>query len=66
MREMRVTLFAGHLTQDTSLFDDCSALRLFRAVALENRWKAPRGDSAWQGLPFWLDVEEYRAAKHAI
>jgi phosphatidylserine/phosphatidylglycerophosphate/cardiolipin synthase-like enzyme len=59
VRAMRVALLTEHLGRDTSHLDDRSALRLFRTIALENRRRAERGDTAWQGLAFWLDVGHY-------
>jgi cardiolipin synthase A/B len=59
VRAMRVQLFDEHLAHDTSQMDDRAALRLFRQIALENRERADRGDVAWKGLAFALDVEGY-------
>jgi cardiolipin synthase A/B len=54
VRGFRVALFEEHLAMDTSGMDDLTALRQFRQVALENRLRLSKGDSAWQGLAFRL------------
>ena len=56
---LRVALFQEHLALDTSALDDRAALRLFRAVATENRNRFMRGDHDWQGLAFALDPATY-------
>jgi phosphatidylserine/phosphatidylglycerophosphate/cardiolipin synthase-like enzyme len=47
-------LFREHLEKDISGLDDIAALRLFRAIAEDNRKLFNAGDPAWQGLAFSL------------
>jgi cardiolipin synthase A/B len=55
VHEFRVALFEEHLGMNTTGMDDLTALLLFRRVALENRLRLCKGDSAWQGLAFKLE-----------
>jgi cardiolipin synthase A/B len=55
VRGLRVALFEEHLGMDTTGLDDLTALRQFRRMALENRLRLSKGDSAWQGLAFRLE-----------
>lgn len=66
VRTMRVQLFDEHLAADTYQMDDRAALRLFRQIAIENRKRADRGDAAWRGLAFALDVEKYGSSDRAF
>lgn len=59
VRALRVELFQEHLGTDTSTMDDAGALRVFRQIARENRWRHERGDPNWQGLAFRLDIASY-------
>jgi cardiolipin synthase A/B len=47
-------LLREHLEIDISGMDDLAALRLFRAIAGENRKLFMAGECAWQGLAFSL------------
>jgi phosphatidylserine/phosphatidylglycerophosphate/cardiolipin synthase-like enzyme len=59
----RVALFAEHLAQDTSLLTSREALKLFRAVAVDNRRRLAEGKQDRQGLAFALDVGLYGKQK---
>jgi cardiolipin synthase A/B len=59
VRSFRTELLMEHLDRDTSDMDDRSALRLFRAIALENRKRLDANDGAWQGIAFALDANSY-------
>lgn len=62
VRAMRVELFQEYLGIDTAAMDVRESLRLFRQIAYENRQRHDRGDAAWQGLAFRLDVASYGQA----
>jgi cardiolipin synthase len=47
-------LLREHLERDISGMDDLAALRLFRAIAADNRKLFEAGERAWQGLAFSL------------
>lgn len=47
-------LLQEHLDRDITGMDDRAALKLFRAIARENRGRFDAGDCAWQGLAFSL------------
>jgi phosphatidylserine/phosphatidylglycerophosphate/cardiolipin synthase-like enzyme len=47
-------LLAEHLDRDVAGLDDRAALRLFRAIACENRTRHDAGDPEWQGLAYSL------------
>ena len=47
-------LLREHLERDISGMDDLAALRLFRAIAADNRKLLQAGERAWQGLAFSL------------
>jgi cardiolipin synthase len=53
-RALLSELLWEHLEKDTSAIDDLAALRLFRAIAEDNRMLFNAGDPAWQGLAFSL------------
>jgi cardiolipin synthase len=53
-RALLSELFREHLERDISGMDDIAALRLFRAIAEDNRKLFDAGDPAWQGLAFSL------------
>jgi cardiolipin synthase A/B len=53
-RTLLSELLREHLEQDISRMDDLAALRLFRAIAAENRKLFKAGEPAWQGLAFSL------------
>jgi cardiolipin synthase A/B len=53
-RALLSELLQEHLEKDTSAMDDIAALRLFRAIAEDNRELFNAGDPAWQGLAFSL------------
>jgi cardiolipin synthase len=56
---LRCELLAEHLDQDTAGIDDCSALRLYREIARDNRRRRDANDFQWQGLAFSLDPAAY-------
>ena len=47
-------LLQEHLDRDTAGMDDRAVMRLFRAIAQENRKHLDVGECAWQGLAFSL------------
>ena len=53
-RALLSELFREHLERDISGMDDIAALRLFRAIAADNRKLFEAGERAWQGLAFSL------------
>ena len=53
-RALLSELLREHLERDISGMDDLAALRLFRAIAADNRKLFKAGESAWQGLAFSL------------
>lgn len=53
-RALLSELFREHLERDVSGIDDLAALRLFRAIAADNRKLFKAGEPAWQGLAFSL------------
>jgi phosphatidylserine/phosphatidylglycerophosphate/cardiolipin synthase-like enzyme len=53
-RALLSELLREHLESDISGMDDLAALRLFRAIATDNRKLFKAGESAWQGLAFSL------------
>ena len=53
-RALLSELLREHLETDTSGMDDLGALRLFRAIAEDNRKLFNAGEHAWQGLAFSL------------
>ena len=53
-RALLSELLREHLERDISDMDDIAALRLFRAIAEDNRKLFNAGDPAWQGLAFSL------------
>jgi cardiolipin synthase len=53
-RALLSELLREHLERDISGMDDIAALRLFRAIAEDNRELFNAGDPAWQGLAFSL------------
>jgi phosphatidylserine/phosphatidylglycerophosphate/cardiolipin synthase-like enzyme len=59
VRAFRCELLREHLDQDTTGFDDRTALHLFRKTARANRRRFEAGDHTWQGLAFELDLAAY-------
>ena len=59
VRSLRYELLSEHLGQDTSHLDAREALRLYRAIADQNRRKRDAGDPDWQGLAYRLDPARY-------
>lgn len=53
-RALLSELLREHLERDISAMDDVAALRLFRAIAADNRKLFKAGEHAWQGLAFSL------------
>ncbi|MGO9455365.1 MAG: phospholipase D-like domain-containing protein [Candidatus Binataceae bacterium] len=53
-RALLSELLREHLDRDISAMDDLAALRLFRAIAADNRKLFKAGEGAWQGLAFSL------------
>jgi len=53
-RALLSELLREHLETDTSAMDDLAALRLFRAIAEDNRKRFNAGHPAWQGLALSL------------
>ena len=53
-RALLSELLREHLERDISGMDDLAALRLFRAIAADNRKLFKAGERAWQGLAFSL------------
>jgi cardiolipin synthase len=53
-RALLSELLREHLERDISGMNDIAALRLFRAIAEDNRKLFNAGDPAWQGLAFSL------------
>jgi cardiolipin synthase A/B len=57
--EFRTALFSEHLGMNTKTLGCREALRLFRAVARENRDKLEKRDAGWSGIAYSLDVRRY-------
>jgi cardiolipin synthase len=53
-RALLSELLREHLERDTSAMDDIAALRLFRAIAEDNRRLFNAGEHKWHGLAFSL------------
>lgn len=53
-RALLSELLLEHLDRDISGMDDLAALRLFRAIAADNRKLFEVGERPWQGLAFSL------------
>lgn len=59
VKALRCQLLAEHLGRDTAPLDDRAALRLYRAIAQDNRRKRDEGNADWQGLALRLDPATY-------
>jgi phosphatidylserine/phosphatidylglycerophosphate/cardiolipin synthase-like enzyme len=65
VRALRCELMKEHLGQDTGMLDDRAALRRFRRIAIENRQRLMRGETALSGLAVALEPADYARARPA-
>jgi cardiolipin synthase len=59
VRALRCELLSEHLNRDTAHLDAREALRLYQAIAQQNRRKRESDDPGWQGMAYNLDPATY-------